>query len=65
VRGEDLMARVGPDGVDDALAQPGARRSFMGEREMKGWILVAPSGVEGDALGAWVRRGVAFARGLP
>src|SRR4051794_30755419 len=60
VRGEDLMARVGPDAVDEVLGLAGARRSFMGEREMKGWILVAPAGVEGDALGGWVARGVAF-----
>lgn len=63
IRGEELMVRVGPDGVDDALAQPHARQSYMGERPMKGWILVAP---EGHAqLGDWVRRGVAFARSLP
>jgi TfoX/Sxy family transcriptional regulator of competence genes len=65
IRGEDLMVRVGPEGADEALARPHARRSFMGEREMKGWILVAPEGVAGDALGEWVRRGVGYARSLP
>jgi TfoX/Sxy family transcriptional regulator of competence genes len=66
VRGEDLMVRVGEHGAEEALAQPHARRSFMGEREMKGWILVAPEGVAGDdALGAWVQRGVDHARSLP
>ncbi|WP_028059358.1 TfoX/Sxy family protein [Candidatus Solirubrobacter pratensis] len=66
VRGADLMVRVGSDGADDALARPHARRSYMGEREMKGWILVAPEGLESDeALGHWVRRGLAHARSLP
>jgi TfoX/Sxy family transcriptional regulator of competence genes len=66
VRGADLMVRVGSDGADDALARPHARRSYMGEREMKGWILVAPEGLETDeALGDWVRRGVEHARSLP
>jgi hypothetical protein len=66
VRGEDLMVRVGAEGTDSALAQPHARESFMGERPMKGWILVAPEGLAGaEELGRWVARGVAFARSLP
>src|SRR3954454_5091928 len=64
VRGVDLMVRVGPEGVADALSDPHARESRMGERVMKGWILVAPPGLE-DGLSAWVARGVAYARGLP
>ena len=50
--------------VADALSDPHARESRMGERVMKGWILVAPPGLE-DGLSAWVARGVAYARGLP
>jgi TfoX/Sxy family transcriptional regulator of competence genes len=66
VRGEDLMVRVGEEGTDEALAQPHARQSYMGERAMKGWILVAPEGLADDAqLDAWVGRGVAYARSLP
>jgi hypothetical protein len=66
VRGDDLMVRVGPDGVDEALALPHARESWMGERQMKGWILVAPEGVASDDdLTAWIARGSAFARSLP
>ena len=65
VRDTDLMVRVGPEGVDEALAQPHARESLMGERVMKGWILVAPEGVAGDGLDPWVTRGVAYARSLP
>ena len=66
IRGDDLMVRVGPEGAEAALERPHARRSFMGEREMKGWILVAPDGVAGDdELDEWVRRGVAYARSLP
>jgi hypothetical protein len=66
VRGDDLMVRVGPDGVDEALTFPHARESWMGERLMRGWILVAPPGVAADDdLAAWVARGTAFARSLP
>jgi hypothetical protein len=64
--GEELMVRVGPEGTQDALARPHARLSQMGDRPMRGWVLVAPAGVEGDgSLAEWVARGVAFARGLP
>lgn len=66
IRSDELMVRVGVEGADEALAQPHARQSYMGERAMKGWILVAPESVAGDAeLGEWVRRGVAYARSLP
>jgi hypothetical protein len=64
--GGELMVRVGPDASDEALARPHTRIFDMTGRPMKGWILIA---VEGFAtkrqLGAWVGRGVAFARTLP
>jgi TfoX/Sxy family transcriptional regulator of competence genes len=64
--GDDLMVRVGPDASDDALAQQHARPFAMTSRPMKGWILVAPAGVESEHdLAAWVSRGVEFARSLP
>jgi TfoX/Sxy family transcriptional regulator of competence genes len=66
IRGDELMVRVGPDGVADAVAHPHARESYMGDRPMKGFILVAPEGLESDEeLGGWVRRGVEFAHSLP
>jgi TfoX/Sxy family transcriptional regulator of competence genes len=66
VRGDDLMVRVGAEGTDEALGRAHARQSYMGEREMKGWILVAPEGLAGDdELADWVGRGVAYARSLP
>ncbi|MDX6690252.1 MAG: hypothetical protein QOG15_1709 [Solirubrobacteraceae bacterium] len=64
--GDDLMVRVGPDGADAALAEPHARVSKMGDRVMRGWILVAPEGLATRPdLAAWVRRGVELARSLP
>jgi TfoX/Sxy family transcriptional regulator of competence genes len=59
VREDDLMVRLGDP--EEALAEPHTRQSMMGERPMKGIILVSQ-----DAdLGAWIARGVAFARSLP
>jgi TfoX/Sxy family transcriptional regulator of competence genes len=62
----DLMVRVGPEGADEALAQPHARPFEMRGRQMTGWVIV-----ERDAsrtkrqLAPWVRRGTAFAATLP
>jgi hypothetical protein len=65
VAGDELMVRVGVDGRRDALAQPQARACVMSGRRMEGWILVGAAHLQTDArLGAWVQRGVAFARSL-
>ena len=62
----ELMVRVGPNGEDEALTDPHARRFDMTGRPMKGWILVEGAGIENEAeLNAWVRQGVEFARSLP
>lgn len=62
----ELMVRVGPDASDDALAHPHTRLFDMTGRPMKGWILVAPEGLKSrQQLGAWIKRGVQFARTLP
>jgi TfoX N-terminal domain len=64
--GGELMVRVGPDATDDALARPHTRLFDTTGRPMRGWILVAPEGVKTKRqLGAWVSRGVQFARSLP
>ena len=59
VRDRELMVRLSD--VEDALAQPHVRQSMMGERPMKGIVLVSQ-----DAdLEPWIARGVAHARSLP
>jgi TfoX N-terminal domain len=63
--GDELIVRVGPDGSDDALARPHTRPFDMTGRPMKGWILVGAEGIgDNRELGAWVTRGVTFARSL-
>ncbi len=64
--GGELMVRVGPDGTDEALDRPYTRLFDMTGRPMKGWIPVAQEGVRTKRqLGAWVARGVGFAKTLP
>ncbi len=66
VVGDDLVVRVGPDGYEDALAQPHARPMDFTGRPLKGLVYVGPGGSSGDdALRAWVKRGVDFAASLP
>src|SRR5687767_7264078 len=66
VIGDDLMVRVGPAGDADALAEPHARPMDFSGRPMKGYVYVAPAGVETEAmLTAWVERAVTHALALP
>jgi len=61
-----LLVRIDPADTDAALAQPRVALMKMGGRTMAGWIIVAPEGVRAKGeVGAWVQRGVAFARTLP
>jgi len=61
-----LMVRVDPDETDALVAEPHARAFEMRGREMRGWLRVDAEGVRTKRqLESWVRRGVAYARGLP
>lgn len=62
-----LMVRVDPDETERLLAEPGAAEFDMaGRGPMKGWLRVSADVLDDDeTLGAWVSRGVAFARTLP
>lgn len=66
VHGPDLIVRVGEEGHDDALARPATRVFDLTGRPMRGWVLVAPSGLGDDTdLESWVEAGLAYAAGLP
>ena len=59
---DELMVRVGPDGHDEAIAQPHARAMDFTGRAMRGFVQVAPAGFEDDAdLRVWLALGIAFA----
>jgi len=61
-----LIVRLGPDGGDEALLEPHVREFDITGRPMKGWVLVAPEGVENDdQLTGWVQRAVDFVATLP
>ena len=64
--GDDLMARVGRDRYEAALARPHARIMDFTGRPLRGFILVGAAGVRtGPSLKRWVDETVALAVSLP
>jgi len=62
---DELMVRIGKDGLAAALAEPGAHPMQMQGRDT-GMVFVAPDAIATDqALAAWVARGVAISSVLP
>lgn len=65
VIGDAMVARVGPDAYDEALAEPGARPFDFTGRAMRGWAFVDQAAIsEDDALEAWVDRCLEFVHTL-
>ena len=65
VTNDDLMVRVGADGLEDALDQPHARPMDFTGRPMKGFVFVDAGAVGNRVLRHWIQRGVTFAESLP
>jgi TfoX/Sxy family transcriptional regulator of competence genes len=65
VHGDELIVRVHPDDEDEALEHPHARPMDFTARPMRGFVTVAPSGLDGAALERWVGRAVAHAETQP
>ena len=59
---DDLMVRVGPDGHDEALVQPGPRSMDFTGKPSRGMVYVASEAIASeDALRQWLDRAVAVA----
>lgn len=66
VIGNDLMVRVGPDGYEAALAQPGAAEMEFTGRPMRGMVTVQAEQVaSAEQVADWVDRAAAFVGTLP
>jgi len=58
---DQLMARIDPDEYEEALTLPGARPMDFTGRPMKGYVFVAPEGIDSDAeLDNWVDKCIEF-----
>jgi TfoX/Sxy family transcriptional regulator of competence genes len=63
---ESLIVRLGSEEGDEALKEPHVSEFNITGRAMKGWVLIAPEGVEDDdRLSGWVQRAVTFVGKLP
>ena len=63
---DSLIVRFGPEEGEEALKEPHGSEFNITGRAMKGWVLVAPAGVEADdELSGWVQRAVKFLNSLP
>ncbi|KIA66769.1 TfoX/Sxy family protein [Nocardia vulneris] len=51
---EGLMVRVGGDGMDDALARPGARPLLFRGKPQNGWVLLDEETLDDAALDSWL-----------
>ena len=66
VHGRELIVRLDPEKTGAALAEPHTRIFDLSGRPMKGWILVAPAGLEDEpALAKWLRLGTNYAASWP
>lgn len=56
-----FMARVGPEEVPKLIKRPGAAQMFQGDRPMKGYIFVDPTGYDSEeALDFWIKKCLDF-----
>ena len=63
---DSLIVRHGPEGGDEAPLEPHVKEFDITGRAMKGWVVVAPEGVEDDEqLTDWIERATKFAGTLP
>jgi hypothetical protein len=57
-----LLLRVPPERTEELLGEPHTDAFVMGDREMNGWLRVAPPAAD---LERWVDLGISYARSLP
>ncbi len=63
---QSLVVRLGPQAYADALREPFVGPLDITGRAMRGWVLVAPQGLDSDAeLQGWIERAIDFVAALP
>ena len=63
---DHLMVRVGPDAYDALMERPETAPFDLTGRNMTGWLLVSPEGLEEETqLKSWIEKGIHFAEKLP
>jgi hypothetical protein len=63
---ESLIVRLDPAEYEEALEEPHVKEFDITGRPMKGWVLVAPEGLEEEEpLRGWIQRAKVFVSTLP
>ena len=65
VYGDGLIARVGADGMAEAVTEPGVRPFQMGARAMRGFVLVPAETLGDSGLESWITRARRHVASLP
>jgi hypothetical protein len=65
VYGDGLIARIGAEGMDAAVAESGVRPFDMTGRPMRGIVVVAGETLDDGALGRWIAQARGHVTGLP
>lgn len=62
---ESLIVRLGPEVGTAALSEPHVGPMDITGKPMKGWVMVAPAGLDKDCdLQTWIRLALSFVKGL-
>ncbi|MEI5102834.1 TfoX/Sxy family protein [Streptomyces sp. PmtG] len=62
---EGPMVRVGPDGMDEALARPGTKRFVFRGKEQNGWVVHAEETLDDEVLDDWLKLAIEVTAELP
>ena len=65
VYGDGLIARIGAEAMDTAVAEPGVHPFDMTGRPMRGIIVVAGDMLDDMTLERWIRQARGYVAGLP
>ena len=65
VYGDGLIARVGAEGMAEAVTEPGVRPFQMGARAMRGIVLVPAEDLDDGTLQSWIDRARRHVTSLP
>jgi TfoX/Sxy family transcriptional regulator of competence genes len=65
INSDELILRLGPDTEETALRTPHARPMDFTRRPMRGFVTIAPDGLNGKSLDRWIAHAVTHAESLP
>jgi TfoX N-terminal domain len=65
VYGDGLIARIGAQDMDAAIAEPGVRPFDMTGRPMRGIVVIDSAVLDDNTLGRWIGQARRYVAGLP